>query len=129
MASRAHTSPLTVRLLQERRDELIDQLRAVAPTLVEKLELTLTALDEQCVERNEYDGLDRAGVIRKYLMKAGRPTELRVIRDAVAAPVSRFDGRSIWDGAKREIEFGRLRNVADGSKGQNWVLALPEWES
>ncbi len=120
-------SPLTVRLLQERRDELMDQLRNVSPELVEKLEMTLTALQEQCGERGEYDGLDRAGVIRKYLEKMGRPVSLREIRDAVSAPNSRFDGRSIWDGAKRELEQGRLRNVADG--GKDWVLALPEWEA
>lgn len=105
----------------------MDQLRNVSPELVEKLEMTLTALAEQCGERGEYYGLDRAGVIRKYLEKMGRPVSLREIRDAVSAPNSRFDGRSIWDGAKRELEQGRLRNVADG--GKDWVLALPEWEA
>jgi hypothetical protein len=118
----------TVRLLQQRRDELLGELRALAPELVQKLEQTLDALKEQRPERGEYEGLDRPGVIRKYLLKVGRPSELREIRDAVAAPASRFDGRSIWDGGKREVERGRMLNVADQDKGQDWVLSLPEWE-
>jgi len=121
-------STLTVLLLEQRRDELLTELRARAPQLVEKLELVLEALKEQSPSRGEYDGLDRPGVIRKYLLKVGRPAELREIRDAVAAPASRFDGRSIWDGGKREVEQGRLLNVADESKGEDWVLSLPEWE-
>jgi hypothetical protein len=125
---RRSTPSLTVRLLEERRDELLGELRALAPELVQKLEQTLEALREQWPERGEYDGLDRAGVIRKYLLKVGRPAELREIREAVAAPASRFDGRSIWDGGKREVEQGRLLNVADESKGEDWVLSLREWD-
>jgi hypothetical protein len=125
---RRSTPTLTVRLLGQRRDELLEELRALAPDLVQKLEQTLEALKEQWPERGEYDGLDRPGVIRKYLLKVGRPAELREIRDAVAAPASRFDGRSIWDGGKREVEQGRLLNVADESKGEDWVLSLPEWQ-
>ncbi|HET6216710.1 MAG TPA: hypothetical protein VFE27_06790 [Acidobacteriaceae bacterium] len=121
------TPTLTVRLLKQRRDELLGELRVLAPDLVQKLELTLEALTEQRPERGEYDGLDRPAVIRKYLLKVGRPTELREIRDAVASPASRFDGRSIWDGGKREVQQGRLLNVADTRKGEDWVLALPEW--
>jgi hypothetical protein len=121
------TPTLTVRLLKQRRDELLAELRVLAPDLVQKLEQTLEALTEQRPERGEYDGLDRPAVIRKYLLKVGRPTGLREIRDAVASPVSRFDRRSIWDGGKREVEQGRLLNVADASKGQDWVLSLPEW--
>jgi hypothetical protein len=119
---------LTVRLLRQRRDELLGDLRVLAPDLVLKLEQTLEALEEQGPERGEYDGLDRPAVIRKYLLKVGRPSELREIRDAVAAPVSRFDGRSIWDGGKREVEQGRMVNIADQGKGEDWVLSLPEWE-
>jgi hypothetical protein len=126
MVSRS-TSPLTVLLLRQRKDELLQELRAISPELVKKLELTLEALNEQWPEPGEYDGLDRSGVIRKYLLKVGRPAELREIRDAVASPASRFDGRSIWDGGKREVEYGRMLNVADEGKGQDWVLALPEW--
>ncbi len=122
------TPTFTVRLLKQRRDELLGELRALAPDLVQKLEQTLEALKEQKPERGEYEGLDRPAVIRKYLLKVGRPAELREIRDAVAAPASRFDGRSIWDGGKREVEQGRMLNVADESKGEDWVLALPEWE-
>lgn len=121
------TPTLTVRLLKQRRDELLGEIRVLAPDLVQKLEQTLEALTEQKPERGEYDGLDRPAVIRKYLLKVGRPTELREIRDAVASPASRFDGRSIWDGGKREVQQGRLLNVADTSKGEDWVLALPEW--
>jgi hypothetical protein len=121
-------STLTVRLLKQRRDELLGELRVVSPDLVEKLERTLEALEEQRPERGEYEGLDRPAVIRKYLLKVGRPSELREIRDAVAAPVSRFDGRSIWDGGKREVEQGRMLNIADQGKGEDWVLSLPEWE-
>src|ERR1700722_5977515 len=121
------TPTLTVRLLKQRRDELLGELRVVAPDLVQKLEQTLEALTEQRPERGEYDGLDRPAVIRKYLLKVGRPTGLREIRDAVASPVSRFDRRSIWGCGKREVEQGRLVNVADASKGQDWVLSLPEW--
>lgn len=120
-------SSLTVRLLEERRDELVEQLRTISPQLVEKLLLTLEALQEQWPARGEYEGLDRSAVIRKYLLKVGRPAELREIRDAVAKPASRFDGRSIWDGGKREVEHGRMVNVADTGKGEDWVLALPEW--
>ena len=123
------TPTLTVRLLKQRREELLGELRALAPDLVRKLEQILEALQEQRPERGEYEGLDRPGVIRKYLLKVGRPAELREIRDAVAAPASRFDGRSIWDGGKREVEQGRLLNVADESKGEDWVLSLPEWET
>ncbi len=121
------TPTLTVRLLKQRRDELLGELRLLAPDLVQKLEQTLEALTEQRPERGEYDGLDRPAVIRKYLLKVGRPTELREIREAVASPASRFDGRSIWDGGKREVQQGRLLNVADTRKGEDWVLALPEW--
>jgi hypothetical protein len=121
------TPTLTIRLLKQRRDELLEEMRALAPELVEKLEQTLEALTEQRPERGEYEGLDRPAVIRKYLLKVGRPAELREIRDAVASPASRFDGRSIWDGGKREVEQGRLLNVADESKGEDWVLSLPEW--
>jgi len=121
------TPTLTIRLLKQRRDELLGELRALAPDLVHKLEQTLEALSEQRPERGEYEGLDRPAVIRKYLLQVGRPTELRKIRDAVASPASRFDARSIWDGGKREVEQGRLLNVADESKGQDWVLSLPEW--
>ena len=130
MITNGHNSASThtVLLLEQRRDELLNELRARAPQLVEKLELVLEALKEQSQARGEYDGLDRPGVIRKYLLKVGRPAELREIRDAVAAPASRFDGRSIWDGGKREVEQGRLLNVADESKGEDWVLSLPEWE-
>jgi hypothetical protein len=117
----------TIRLLEERREELLAELRALAPELVQKLEETLEALKEHTGERTEYDSLDRIGVIRTYLTKLGRPADLREIRDAVAAPISRFDGRSIWDGGKREVEQGRLLNVADEMKGEDWVLALPEW--
>jgi hypothetical protein len=117
----------TVRLLEERRQELLADLRALAPELVQKLEETLEALKEHSGERGEYDGLDRIEVLRTYLTKLGRPADLREIRDAVAAPISRFDGRSIWDGGKREVEQGRLVNVADETKGEDWVLALPEW--
>jgi hypothetical protein len=119
---------LTVRLLKQRRDELLGELRVLSPDLVKKLEQTLEALKEQKPERGEYEGLSRPAVIRKYLLKVGRPAELREIRDAVAAPASRFDGRSIWDGGKREVEQGRIVNVADQSKGEDWVLALPEWD-
>ncbi len=118
---------LTVRLLEDRRNELLDQLRPMAPDLVYRLELTLEALREQGPEQNEYDGLGRGDVIRKYLQRVGRPTELAEIRDAVASPASRFTGRSIWDGAKREVEQGRLIDVSEESKGETWVLALPEW--
>jgi hypothetical protein len=121
------TLTLTVRLLKQRRDELLGELRVLAPDLVQKLEQTLEALTEQRPERGEYDGFDRPAVIRKYLLKVGRPTGLREIRDAVASPASRFDGRSIWDGGKREVQQGRLLNVADKRKGQDWVLSLPEW--
>src|ERR1700677_2491725 len=121
-------STLTVRLLKDRRDELLGELRAVAPDVVEKLVQTLKALEEQRPERGEDDGLDRPAVIRKYLLKVGRPSRLREIRDAVAAPVSRFDGRSIWDGGKREVEQGRMLNIANQDKGEDWVLSLPEWE-
>lgn len=117
----------TVRLLEERRDELLRELRALAPGLVQKLEETLEALSEQTGQRGEFDGLDRPGIIRKYLAKVGRPADLREIRDAVSAPASRFDPRSIWDGGKREVEQGRLLNVANEAKGEDWVLALPEW--
>jgi hypothetical protein len=121
-------SILTVRLLKQRRDELLAELRVLAPDVVGKLEQTLNALNEQRPEPGEYEGLDRPAVIRKYLLKVGRPSELREIRDAVAAPASRFDGRSIWDGGKREVEQGRMLNVADQGKGEDWVLSLPEWE-
>ena len=117
MASKSK-STLTVRLLMQRRDELLGELRVLAPDLVKKLEQTLEALHEQQPERGEYEGLDRPAVIRKYLLKVGRPSELREIRDAVAAPVSRFDGRSIWDGGKREVEQGRMVNIADEGKGE-----------
>ena len=127
MASKSK-STLTVRLLMQRRDELLGELRVLAPDLVKKLEQTLEALHEQQPERGEYEGLDRPAVIRKYLLKVGRPSELREIRDAVASPVSRFDGRSIWDGGKREVEQGRMVNIADQGKGEDWVLSLPEWE-
>jgi hypothetical protein len=123
------TPTLTVRLLKQRQEELLGELRALAPDLVRKLEQILEALQEQRPERGEYEGLDRPGVIRKYLLKVGRPAELREIRDAVSVPASRFDGRSIWDGGKREVEQGRLLNVADESKGEDWVLSLPEWET
>jgi hypothetical protein len=118
---------LTVRLLEERRQELLSKLRALAPDLVRQLDETLAALKEHTGERGEFDGLDRPSVIRKYLENVGRPANLREIRDAVAAPASRFDPRSIWDGGKREVEQGRLLNVAQESKGEDWVLALPEW--
>lgn len=123
------TRTVTIRLLKQRRDEVLGELRALAPDLVQKLEQILEALKEQKPERGEYEGLDRPAVIRKYLLKVGRPTELREIRNAVASPASRFDERSIWDGGKREVEQGRLKNVADESKGEDWVLSLPEWES
>lgn len=118
---------VTVRLLEERRREILDKLRAMAPELVKKLEETMEALKEQGEERGEFEALDRPEAIRKYLLKVGRPADLREIRDAVAAPASRFNGRSIWDGGKREVEQGRLLNVADEEKGEDWVLALPEW--
>ena len=41
------TPSLTVRLLEERRDELLGELRALAPELVQKLEQTLEALRER----------------------------------------------------------------------------------
>ena len=107
---------------------MLGELRALAPEVVEKLEQTLDALTEQRPERGEYEGLDRPAVIRKYLLKIGRPVELREIRDAVAAPASRFNARSIWDGGKREVEQGRMLNIADGNKGEDWVLSLPEWK-
>jgi hypothetical protein len=119
---------LTVRLLKQQRDELMEQLRLVSPDLVEKLEQTIQAIKEQEPERGEYDGLDRPTVIRNYLLKVGRPTDLRLIREAVAAPASRFDARSIWDGGKREVEQGRMLNVAAGGNPEEWVLSLPEWE-
>jgi hypothetical protein len=122
------TSTLTLRLLTQRKDELLGELRALAPEVVGKLEQTLDALTEQRPERGEYEGLDRPAVIRKYLLKIGRPVELREIRDAVAAPASRFNARSIWDGGKREVEQGRMLNIADGNKGEDWVLSLPEWK-
>ena len=67
----------TVRLLEERRLELLADLRAIAPELVQKLEETLEALKEHNGERGEYEGLDRIGVIRTYLAKLGRPADLR----------------------------------------------------
>jgi hypothetical protein len=120
---------LTLRLLEDRRNELLEQLRPMAPDLVHKLEMTLEALEEQWPARGEYDGLDRSGVIRQYLEKVGHPASLREIRDAVASPASRFHGRSIWDGGKREVEQGRLLNLADPGKGEDWLLALPEWHA
>ena len=111
-------STLTVRLLKQRRDELLEELRVLAPDVVGKLEQTLEALKNSDQSAGEYEGLDRPAVIRKYLLKVGRPSELREIRDAVAAPVSRFDGRSIWDGGKREVEQGRLLNIADQEQGR-----------
>ena len=122
------TSTLTLRLLKQRKVELLGELRALAPELVEKLERTLEALMEQRPERGEYEGLDRPTAIRKYLLKIGRPVELREIRDAVAAPASRFNAKSIWDGGKREVEQGRMLNIADQNKGGEWVLSLPEWK-
>ena len=119
----------TVRLLEERRQEILGELRALAPDLVQKLEEILEALKEHTGERGEFEGLDRPAAIRKYLAKVGRPADLREIRDAVASPASRFEGRSIWDGGKREVEQGRLLNVADERKGEDWVLALPEWRT
>ena len=119
----------TVRLLEERRQELLGELRKIAPELVQKLEETLEALREHNGERSEFDGLDRPAAIRKYLAKMGRPADLREIRDAIAAPASRFEARSIWDGGKREVEQGRLINMADERKGEDWVLALPEWNA
>jgi hypothetical protein len=83
---------------------------------------------EQRPERGEYEGLELPAVIRKYLLKIGRPVELREIRDAVAAPASRFNAKSIWDGGKREVEQGRILNIADQNKGEEWVLSLPDWK-
>lgn len=116
--------------MEERRQELLRALSAISPLaaeLVRKLEEATEALREQSGERGEFESLDRPSAIRKYLHKTGRPASLREIRDAVAAPASRFSARSIWDGGKREVEQGRLLNVADESKGEDWVLALPEW--
>lgn len=118
---------VTMTLLEQRRMELLAELRALAPDLVAKLEQTLEALQELGAAPGEFDGLDRPGLIRHYLLKVGRPADLREIRDAVASPVSRFDGRSIWDGGKREVEQGRLVNVAKPGRGEDWVLSLPEW--
>ena len=118
------TATLTLRLLKQRKDELLGELRALAPEVVEKLEQTLEALTEQRPERGEYEGLDRPAVIRQYLSKIGRPVELREIRDAVAAPASRFNARSIWDGGKREVEQGRMLNIADGEQRRG-LGALP----
>ena len=118
---------VTIRLLERRLDELLAELRVLAPDLVKQLEQTMAALREQPVERGEYEGLDRGAAIHKYLAKMGKPTDLRQICDALEAPSSRFDARSIWDGAKREVEFGRVVNVANKSQGETWVLALPEW--
>jgi hypothetical protein len=42
------------RLLTRRRDQLLEELRALAPDLVEKLELTLEELS-----RREHDGLEQ----------------------------------------------------------------------
>jgi hypothetical protein len=42
------------RLLTRRRDQLLEELRALAPDLVEKLELTLEELS-----RREQDGLEQ----------------------------------------------------------------------
>jgi hypothetical protein len=42
------------RLLTRRRDQLLEELRALAPDLVEKLELTLEELN-----RREHDGLEQ----------------------------------------------------------------------
>ena len=124
------TSTFTLRLLKQRKDELLAELRALAPELVEKLEQTLEALTEQRPERGEYEGLDRPAAIRKYLLKIGRPAELREIRDAVAKPASRFDARSIWEGGKREVEQGRMLNLAEPqNKGEEWVLSLPGVEA
>ena len=63
------TPTLIVRLLEQRLDELLAELHPLSPDLVEKLELTLEALKEQWPIRGEYDGLDRPGVIRKYLLE------------------------------------------------------------
>lgn len=128
--ARRMIAPRTLRLLEERRQELLGELRALsqeAAALVQKLEETLDALHEHNGERGEFDGLDRPAAIRKYLERVGHPVDLREIRDAVAAPASRFEPRSIWDGGKREVEQGRMLNVADESQGEDWVLALPEW--
>jgi hypothetical protein len=45
---------VSFRLLSRRRDRLLEELRVLAPDLVEKLELTLEEL-----RRREYNGLDR----------------------------------------------------------------------
>ena len=119
---------LTVRLLKQRRDELLGELARPGPGSGGEAGTNPGGTEEQRPERGEYEGLDRPAVIRKYLLKVGRPSELREIRDAVAAPASRFDGRSIWDGGKREVEQGRMLNIADQGKGEDWVLSLPEWE-
>jgi len=37
-------SAFSIRLLMQRRDQLLEELRALAPEVVEKLELTLEAL-------------------------------------------------------------------------------------
>ena len=118
---------VTIRLLERRRDELLAELRGVAPELVKELEQTMAALREQPLERGEYEGLDRGSAIQKYLKKMGRPADLREVCDVLKAPNSRFNARSIWDGAKREVDLRRVVNVADRGKGETWVLALPEW--
>ena len=95
-----------MRLLEERRDEILGELRSLAPDLVRKLEETLDALSEQRSERTEYDGLDRAGVIRKYLQKVGRPAELREI-------IARFPaGARCWpDQSCRALSQLKLPNA------------------
>ena len=47
------TPTRTLRLLKQRKDELLGELRALAPEVVEKLEQTLEALTEQRPERGE----------------------------------------------------------------------------
>ena len=54
---------VTIRLLERRLDELLAELRVLAPDLVKQLEQTMAALREQPVERGEYEGLDRGAAI------------------------------------------------------------------
>jgi hypothetical protein len=114
---------------KERLDSLDSKGLDSGLTAQENLEVRALriAIEHLSTTANPYiNAKEKLDAVRIYLETAGAPTALSTICRALAEE-TRWDYRTLWQGARHAIRNGALAVVS--GEGGDQVVALPEWDA